>query len=83
MAPAEPNSGASGGAIKDQAPAKATKDPKKKDDKKDEDLVSCRIINYLNQFRIFVDFLFVYKFLVYWLKFEVEDMNLVHFIVEF
>lgn len=36
MAPAEPNSG---GATKDQAPAKApTKDPKKKDEKKDEDL---------------------------------------------
>lgn len=46
MAPAEPNSG---GATKDQAPAKApTKDPKKKDEKKDEDLVSCTMIILLD-----------------------------------
>lgn len=49
MSPAEPNnSGSGGGATKDQASVKVpSKDPKKKDEKKDEDLVSCRFMYLL------------------------------------
>lgn len=45
MAP-DPNSASGSGAARDDASLKASKDLKKKDDKKDEDLVSCLICVY-------------------------------------